>query len=351
MKAGWGVQQLGSLCRIKTGKKDVNQGNPEGEYPFFTCAALHTFSDTYSFDTEALLIAGNGDVGQVSYYKGKFEAYQRTYVLSDFTFVLPRFLYLILDGKLKDTVSKQKLGNTMPYIKMGMLTDFPVPVPPIPEQQRIVGILDEAFEGITTAKANAEKNLQSARALFESYLYGSDSENVPLGELVKITTGKLDANAAVENGQYPFFTCSREIHAIDNYAFDREAILLAGNNAVGDFNVKHYKGKFNAYQRTYVITVNEQARVLYRFLYFQMLKSLKKFKGQSVGAGTKFLKLGMIKDMEISLPSLTEQEQIVSTVDSLREETERLASIYRQKLTALEALKKSLLHQAFSGHL
>ena len=94
MKTEWKVQNLGNLCRIRTGKKDVNQGNPEGEFPFFTCAAEHTYSDCYSFDTEALLIAGNGDVGNVSYYKGKFEAYQRTYILSDFSEVLPRFLYL-----------------------------------------------------------------------------------------------------------------------------------------------------------------------------------------------------------------------------------------------------------------
>ena len=105
-------------------------------------------------------------------------------------------------------------------------------------------------------------------------------------------------------------------------AFDCEAILLAGNNAVGDFNVKHYKGKFNVYQRTYVITVNEKNRVLYRFLYFQMLKSLKKFKALSVGTGTKFLKLGMIKDLEIELPSLDEQQRIVSTMDAVREETD-----------------------------
>ncbi|MCP9911640.1 restriction endonuclease subunit S [Cyanobium sp. BA20m-p-22] len=114
MREGWQTRNLGDLCRIRTGKKDVNEGNPEGEFPFFTCAAEHTFSDNYSFDTEALLIAGNGDVGKVSYYNGKFEAYQRTYVLSEFTEVSPQFLYLILDGKLKDTVFKQKLGNTMP---------------------------------------------------------------------------------------------------------------------------------------------------------------------------------------------------------------------------------------------
>ena len=79
MKKDWQTRNLGDLCRIRTGKKDVNEGNPDGKFPFFTCAAEHTFSDNYSFDTEALLIAGNGDVGKVSYYNGKFEAYQRIY--------------------------------------------------------------------------------------------------------------------------------------------------------------------------------------------------------------------------------------------------------------------------------
>jgi type I restriction enzyme S subunit len=166
------------------------------------------------------------------------------------------------------------------------------PVPPLPEQKRIVRVLNQAFAGIATAKATAEKNLQNAGALFESHLYVEHADKAMLGDLVDIKTGRLDANAAIEDGKYPFFTCSREVFAIDTYAFDCEAILLAGNNAVGDFNVKHYNGKFNAYQRTYVITVNEKKRVLYRFLYFQMLKSLKKFKAQSVGVGTKFLKLG-----------------------------------------------------------
>jgi hypothetical protein len=261
-------------------------------------------------------------------------------------------------GNIKATAMKkgwqkkdQGAGTTMTHVSMGSMNDRDIHVPTLAEQQRIVGILDKAFDGIATAKANAEKNLQNARALFESYLDYDGAETALLGDIINITTGKLDANAAVEGGKYSFFTCSREIYAIDDYAFDCEAILLAGNNAVGDFNVKHFRGKFNAYQRTYVITVNEQKRVLYRFLYFQVLKSLKKFKAQSVGTGTKFLKLAMIKDLEIALPSLVEQARIVATMDSLREQTENLETIYHKKLVVLEELKKSLLHQAFAGEL
>ena len=138
----WPSEQLGKLCTIRTGKKDVNSGNPEGKYPFFTCAREHTFSDVWSFDCEAILVAGNGDVGAVQYYQGKFEAYQRTYVLSDWVGVTGRYLYFCLDGPLKETVSKLKQGNTMPYIKLGMLSEFQVPLPPLATQQAIVAEIE-----------------------------------------------------------------------------------------------------------------------------------------------------------------------------------------------------------------
>lgn len=242
-------------------------------------------------------------------------------------------------------------GSVQQVINLADLRTVEIPLPSPTEQHRIVALLDEAFDGIATAKANAEKTLQNARALFESVLDSVQGEDAPLGGNVIIKTGKLDANAATENGAYPFFTCAKEIYAIDDYAFDCEAILLAGNNAVGDFNVKHYKGKFNAYQRTYVITVVDESLLSYRFLYFQMLKSLRHFKKQSVGAGTKFLKLGMIKDLKISLPPIAKQIETASLLDFLLEETQHLESLYQQKITALDELKQSLLHQAFSGKL
>jgi type I restriction enzyme S subunit len=102
----WGDIKLGALCQVKTGKKDVNEGNPEGQFPFFTCAAEHTYSDSFSFDTEALLIAGNGNVGHVNYYSGKFEAYQRTYVLSGFNGVQARYLFRVLDKRLSATMNE-----------------------------------------------------------------------------------------------------------------------------------------------------------------------------------------------------------------------------------------------------
>jgi type I restriction enzyme, S subunit len=187
--------------------------------------------------------------------------------------------------------------------------------------------------------------------LYESYLAKVASDEKPLGNHVRIVTGKLNANAAVESGQYPFFTCSRETFQIDDYAFDCEAILLAGNNASGDFNVKHYAGKFNAYQRTYVITVNDENELTYRYLYFQMLRGLKQLKKGSVGVGTKFLKLDMIKNLPISVPSIARQREVLSVLDALNADVSRIESIYQQKLHALSELKQCLLKKAFSGEL
>ena len=265
-------------------------------------------------------------------------------ILQSKTILNSKFFYYFLQS-----LTLKNLGYARHY---RLLKEISINYPEsILEQKRIVAILDEIFEKTAKAKEIAEKNLQNTRELFDSYLDSLEADKESLGKFVDITTGKLDANAAIEGGQYPFFTCSKEVFAINKHAFDCEAILLAGNNAVGDFNVKHYNGKFNAYQRTYVITVNKENRILYRYLYFQLLNSLKEFKLRSVGTGTKFLKLGMIKDLQIPLPSISEQQSIVAKLDTLSTETEKLEAIYKQKLSDLEELKKSILQKAFAGAL
>ena len=134
----WGYTNLGQLCRIQTGKKDVNQGNPKGVYPFFTCAKEPTFSDSYSYDTEAILIAGNGAVGTSHHFKGKFEAYQRTYILLNFDGEMDtHFIFHWIKFDFLRTVFGNKQESAMPYIKLGMLQNFKVPVPFQAEQQKI----------------------------------------------------------------------------------------------------------------------------------------------------------------------------------------------------------------------
>ena len=143
----WEVRALGQFAAITTGSKDVNEGNPAGEYPFFTCSRNHTFSDHYSFDTEAILIAGNGDVGNLHYYSGRFEAYQRTYVLSRFVSDV-RYTWHQLDYRLIESLGLGKIGTSIPYIKKENLTGFLFPVPPTKAEQRAIATALSDVDGL-----------------------------------------------------------------------------------------------------------------------------------------------------------------------------------------------------------
>jgi type I restriction enzyme, S subunit len=174
------IVELGKLCEVKTGKKDVNEGSLSGAYPFFTCASKHTYSEVYSFDCEAILIAGNGAVGQTSYYKGKFEAYQRTYVLTNFNQILPHYLLYVLNNRLMNELSSKVLGNTIPYIKKGMLTDFLVPLPSIEKQRLFVAKLDTISSNVQKSAHSYSTKVNELSSLKQSILKQAFS-----GELVK----------------------------------------------------------------------------------------------------------------------------------------------------------------------
>ena len=142
-----------------------------------------------------------------------------------------------------------------------------------------------------------------------------------LGEISMFKTGKLNSNAANEGGKYPFFTCSPEILRINEYAFDQQAILLAGNNAEGNFNIKYYDGKFNAYQRTYVINPLSD-NVDIKFLYYVLSLCLKTFKSVSQGTSTKFLTAVILNSLSLRLPAIQLQKKIVSILSSLDDKIE-----------------------------
>lgn len=139
---------------------------------------------------------------------------------------------------------------------------------------------------------------------------------VKLGEITKIRTGKLDANAANENGIYPFFTCAVEPLSINTAAFDCKAILVAGN---GDLNVKYYEGKFNAYQRTYVIESLDENKLLPKYLFLFLEKYVGRLRELAIGGVIKYIKIGNLTDAELPLPPLAEQQRIAAILDKAEE--------------------------------
>lgn len=136
---------------------------------------------------------------------------------------------------------------------------------------------------------------------------------VRIGDLTKIRTGKLDANAASMDGQYPFFTCSKEPLRISTYSYDCECVLVAGN---GDLNVKYYNGKFDAYQRTYIIENNNVEKLYLPYLYYFLETYIEELRKQAIGGVIKYIKICNLSDAVIELPSIEKQKKIVKILKS-----------------------------------
>ena len=139
---------------------------------------------------------------------------------------------------------------------------------------------------------------------------------VKIGDITKIKTGKLDANASSEDGKYPFFTCSKEPLRISTYSYDCECVLVAGN---GDLNVKYYNGKFDAYQRTYIIEDNSEGKLFMPYLYYFMEGYVEELRKQAIGGVIKYIKLGNLTDAMIELPNIEIQKKIVDILSKTKE--------------------------------
>lgn len=265
------------------------------------------------------------------------------------------------NGATVDTLTIQKLQGVL------------VHVPSASEQRRIVTLLDEAFADIATAKANAEKNLQNARdffygqlqAIFES---GSNSwSSSTLGQTYDVRDGTHDSPKYQADG-YPLITSKnlkREGLSFDDVKLIAELdyikinersvvhlgdVLLAMIGTIGNPTVVEIEPNF-AIKNVALLKVPKTQNSYFLRYYLSAPSVIAKMQAEAKGTTQKFVGLGYLRAFPISIPTLAEQQKIVEKLDELRTESERLESIYRQKLTALEDLKKSLLHQAFSGQL
>jgi len=341
---------LGDLVDIKTGKKDVNEGNPIGKYPFFTCAKEYTFSDDFSFDTEALLIAGNGVVGDVKYFKGKFEAYQRTYVLDNFQNVLPKYLFFILKQILPAYLDNIKQGNTMPYIKVGMLIDFKIPLPTISIQHAIIEKLEQF-----------EKIIDGARQVVDNYKPQIDInpkwEMVELGSVCEINPKKTDLKELPNDTLVSFVPMSdinenridfipketrniSEVIGVYTY-FRNEDVLFAKvtpcfeNGKAGI--AKNLINDIGFGSSEYIVLRNNE-NILPYWIYLNVTSPKFKELGKSRMTGTGGLQRvpkDFVQSYLIPLPSLKEQEIIVKIIEeeqNIVNSNKRLIEIYQQKI-------------------
>jgi type I restriction enzyme S subunit len=287
--------------------------------------------------------------------------------------------HLIRSPEYRQQLEKLSTGATMKNLSNTALGDLVVSVPPLAEQQRIVGLLDEAFEGLATAKANAEKNLQNARALFESHLQAVFTQGGPgwvETTLEQATAGVftgpfgslLHKHDYIENG----IPLVNPAHITDtgiepdmrktvseatakrlaNYIMNEGDVVIGRRGEMGRCAlVTEVEDGWLCGTGSFFIKPSERCDMGYLVHYLRSDGCRKHLEALAGGAVMPNLSNTALGGLSIFLPSLREQKEIVNEIDALSAETQRLASLYERKLAALEALKKSLLHQAFSGTL
>jgi len=165
-------------------------------------------------------------------------------------------------------------------------------------------------------------------------------EYINLGKICNIKTGKLDANASSEKGTYPFFTCSKEILKIDSYSYDCECVLVAGN---GDLNVKYYHGKFDAYQRTYIIEVIDKSKFDTKFIYLLLDSKIEELRKLSIGGVIKYIKLNNLTDINVPVLSIEKQRKIVNKMFNVS----KIIKLKNNQILKLNELIKSQFVEMF----
>jgi type I restriction enzyme S subunit len=387
VKKGWETKTLNQIStNLDSRRVPITKGVREGgEYPYYGASGIVDYVADYIFDEDALLISEDGanllarSTPIAFPASGKYWVNNHAHILKFESLTTQRFIELYLESiPLDDYIT----GAAQPKLNQKALNSIPIPVPPQAEQQRIVGLLDEAFAGIATAKANAEKNLQNARALFDSHLQSVFTQK---GKgWVETTLEKVLATQPQNGWSPPAANHSASgtpvltLSSVTGFRFrpDKRKFTSATTDSRRNYWIKN--GDFlitrsNTPELVGHVAIAEGIteptiypdlimrmnpapdRMMTEFLYFQMrTPSLRKeIMGRAQGANPTMKKIsnGAVKTLPIAVPPIATQQAIVETLNDLTEKTQRLGAIYQQKLAALEGLKKSLLHRAFAGKL
>ncbi len=406
----WPKRKIGDVCQLMTGGTP-SKSKPEyfgGEIKWLVSGDIHRGeifdcegritkdgmrnSNTKFLPVNSVMIALNGQGktrGTVALLRTQATCNQSLVSIcpNDPDKLMPEFLYANLHGRYQEIRQLTgDSGNDRRGLNMILIKGIEIPIPPLPEQQRIVRILDEAFDGIATAKANAEKNLQNARAIFESHLQavftqkGAGWVEKKLGDtsILKIIDGDRGNNypskEEFSDAGYCLFLNTKNVRP-DGFNFDttmfiseekdkvlrkgklqRQDVILTtrgtiGNVALFDERIEFENIRINSGM---LIFRPNTGKLLPAFLFEVFRSGI--MKGQMArhvsGAAQPQLPIKTLINFEIRVPNtLEEQREIVASVRELETETQRLESIYKQKLAALDELKKSMLHDAFRGAL
>ena len=350
MKEGWNYKKLGDLCQVLDSQRKpvTKKDRTKGIYPYYGATGIQDYVDSYIFDGRFLLVGEDGAKWGASdktayIIEGKSWVNNHAHILKVLENVNDRLLEYYLTFK---DLSEYITGAVVPKLTQKALVSIPIPIPPLSEQQHIVEELDLLSSIIEKKKAQIKELDNLAQSLFYE-MFGDPITNEKgwdvktWKDVFETKTGKLNANASTEGGKYPFFTCSKETSYIDTYAFDCEALLLAGNNASAIYDVKYYKGKFNAYQRTYILTIKEG---VYPFYKFSLEGKLSFLQSHSLGGLTKYLTMGVLNGLSFIAPPISLQQQFASKIEAIEHQKE----LIKQSIKEVETLFNSRMDYYFN---
>jgi type I restriction enzyme S subunit len=373
MKNEWKEKSVGEILQLEYGKPlDKSDRKPNGRFPVYGANGEKDRTDKFYHNKPSIIVGRKGSAGEITLTTKQFWPLDVTYFVTfDEQQHDLRFLYYLLT-----TLDLPKFAKGVkPGINRNEVYSQVAKVPPRPEQQRIVGTLDQAFEAIATATINAEKNLQNARSLFESHLRsvftqrGAGWKQKTLEEIATtFGRGKSKHRPRDEpklyGGKYPFIQTGdirNANHIITGYSqtysdaglaqsklWPKGTICITIAANIAETGILGFDACFPD-SVVGVVTNPKEAEVGFVEYLLQSFKV--RIQAMGKGSAQANINMGTFENERFPFPPVTEQKQIVAKLDSLREETERLASVYGRKLATLEALKKSLLHQAFSGQL
>ena len=370
---GWSVKKLGDCCSMSSGGTPSKSNSDfwNGDIPWISASAMRGiyFSSSEEKITELGLQKGSRSVN-----KGDLLLLVRGSMLWNYIPIGIATRKLAFNQDVKGISVKNNITNqfllywfkTNEHLIKNMvvgtgigagkldtqeLNNIKILLPPLAEQEKIAEILSCWDEGIEKLSVLIDAKKKCKKALMQQLLTGKHRlsgftdkwKTINLGDICKITTGKLDANAMVENGKYVFFTCARETFLIDTFAFDEEALLISGNGANVGY-IHYYNGKFNAYQRTYVLTNFTQNIFFIQDLLDQFL-SIRIDKEKKAG-NTPYIVLDTLAKMHLFVPSsLSEQQAIADILSKADEEIDLL----NKKLALFKEQKKALMQQLLTG--
>ena len=350
MTSNWRLKKLKDVIKLEYGKPlDKTKREIKGLYPVYGANGEKARSNEYYFDKKSIIVGRKGSAGEINITTEKFWPLDVTYFVTfDKKQYDLKFLFHLLN-----TLNLPRLAKGVkPGINRNDVYSLDVLIPPLPEQKRIVKILDKAFAAIDKTKANAEKNLQNSRELFDSYLNkvfantGKDWEEKRLGDVIKLEYGKpLDKTKREIKGLYPVYGANGEKARSNEYYFDKKSIIVGRKGSAGEINIT--TEKFWPLDVTYFVIFDEMKYHLkFLFYLFSTLNLPKLAKGVKPG-----INRNDVYSMDVLIPPLPEQKQIVKKLDEISLESKKLESIYQKKLADLEELNKSILQKAFDGEI